>query len=563
MPLQPTRQQQDVIDAFHTSKDVLISAGAGCGKSSTLEMVARSTNKRGLLIAFNRSVADEAERKLSGTTTTARNTHRIAYGWAMGDPVGSHVVSKMQTTKRVRKDQIARSFNIRPFNYRAGKNTVSFKATEVVTIAVETLENFMKDGSTEITSRHVPYLKSLGILGDEGRIAYAALSDIAVRAARKMWDDICNPNTSNMRVTHDAYLKLWAMSAPELPYDFILLDEAQDTNPAVFSVFEGQTAQKISVGDACQQLFAWNGSVNIMEKFHAEMHVKLTQSWRFGLEIQDAANIFLEKLNADIRLQGNPRVNSILESDAAFDPLKSAATLVRTNAGAIQELIYALEAGQSSYLIGGSTSFSSLIEGAQKLQQGKVSTHPDFIGFEKWSDVQDYANNSTDGMDLKVIVNLIDKHGADALLRALEQCVSSEDKAQTVISTVHKVKGREWDQVRLASDFERPSRNRDKDGQEKGMSKEDLMLYYVAVTRAKTLLDPGPLVRYTGETGIDFLGREPEKITTSIEERLTLNLPEELRASMSSKFSNEQEAEAFILKLIGEKLSDTQVSNAQ
>lgn len=547
MVLKPTKQQQEVIDAFHTGKDVTISAGAGCGKSSTLEMVSRSTKDRGLLIAFNRSVADEAARKLQGTTTKALNTHRIAYAWARNDEDGQVVLSKMQGSNRVRRDQIARSFGARNFSYKSGDHETSLRPTAVVDAAMGTLDSFMKDGTPEITDTHVPYMKGLEPSGVKGKKeGHKALASVAVPLARKMWKDILNPNSNNMRVTHDAYLKLWASSNPVLPYDFILLDEAQDTNPAVFSVFDSQEAQKISVGDACQQLFAWNGSVNIMEKFHAELNVKLTQSWRFGIPIQDAANVFLDKLNADIRLEGNPRVNSLIVPGAAFDPHKSSATLVRTNAGAIMELISALDAGQDTYLIGGNRSFVSLIESAEKLKQGRTVTHPDFVAFKTWPEVQAYANDDPDGLDLKVIVNLVDTHGTRALLKALNSCVDNEAQAQTVISTVHKVKGREWDQVRLADDFERAFKNKKK-SEEESISKEDLMLYYVAVTRAKEVLDPGALEQFMPK--VHLPGAQ-----ANIGNSVFLSLDQDLQKRLSAKFSTREEVEAYAMKVLLDSL---------
>ena len=51
-----------------------------------------------------------------------------------------------------------------------------------------------------------------------------------------------------------------------------------------------------------------------------------------------------------------------------------------------------------------------------------------------------------------------------------------------VISTAHKSKGREWDRVRIAADFKAPEEG-------KTPSRAELMLLYVAVTRAKVALD--------------------------------------------------------------------------
>jgi superfamily I DNA/RNA helicase len=63
-----------------------------------------------------------------------------------------------------------------------------------------------------------------------------------------------------------------------------------------------------------------------------------------------------------------------------------------------------------------------------------------------------------------------------------------EDRADRIISTAHKAKGREWESVLIADDFT-PSDER----QASGISRDEQMLAYVAVTRAMRHLDPSGL----------------------------------------------------------------------
>ncbi|MGE8452682.1 MAG: hypothetical protein ACN6OP_19095, partial [Pseudomonadales bacterium] len=53
-------------------------------------------------------------------------------------------------------------------------------------------------------------------------------------------------------MVHDGYLKLFQRSRPTLPYDFIMLDEVQDSNPTTLALFHHQRQPKIIVGDAFQ-----------------------------------------------------------------------------------------------------------------------------------------------------------------------------------------------------------------------------------------------------------------------------------------------------------------------
>lgn len=536
MKLEPTAEQRNVIDAFKTGKDVTISAGAGCGKSSTLEMLAESTSQRGLLIAFNRAVAEEASRKLSSTNTTALNTHRIAYRWARGDKDGSVALDKLNSSKRISWFQVASAFQIQPFVYGDKSFRKRLEKKNVTNAATSALDNFLKSGDDQIAAKHMPYIRGLEAPEVYGRgPVHEELSKVVIPLAQRMWKNILSPNASDMRVTHDVYLKLWALSKPDLGYDFILLDEAQDTNPAVMSVFENQPMQKIAVGDKNQQLYQFTGSINAMDEFKSDLHVKLQQSWRFGAAIQDAANVFLDRLNADIRLKGNPNVESRVVENAPFDPHASSATLVRTNAGAIQELISALDSQQRVFLIGGNTQFKTLIKAAGDLRDGRSVSHPDFAGFSNWTEAVEYANEDG-GADLKVIVDLIEKHGSNTLLNALDKCVGREQDAQKVISTVHKVKGREWDQVRLADDFQRSKKKKDKEDLSTKGAREALMFYYVAVTRAKHLLDPGPLAPDLANVN-------------SPSESVKLSLPEDVREKLDSA-RGDMSMDDYILSLI-------------
>jgi superfamily I DNA/RNA helicase len=51
---------------------------------------------------------------------------------------------------------------------------------------------------------------------------------------------------------------------PQLNYDFVLVDEAQDTNEAVLSVLRLQDSHLTLVGDRHQQIYEWRGAINAM-----------------------------------------------------------------------------------------------------------------------------------------------------------------------------------------------------------------------------------------------------------------------------------------------------------
>jgi superfamily I DNA/RNA helicase len=148
---------------------------------------------------------------------------------------------------------------------------------------------------------HVPRHGSLVAAPDAivKEVAQVALKGTAHVWARMLATDDPIP------LGHDGYLKVWALSEPHLPVDYILLDEAQDTNPVVLGVLTKQQAQNIYVGDKYQQIYEWRGAINAMEEAPAVHTTDLTTSFRFGGDIAQAANRVLDMLGEEKRLS-NP-----------------------------------------------------------------------------------------------------------------------------------------------------------------------------------------------------------------------------------------------------------------
>ncbi len=77
--LRPIAEQRAAIDAFATGGTVVIEAGAGTGKTSTLRLLAAARPEaRGLCVAYNKAIQVEAERSF-GRNVEARTAHSLAY----------------------------------------------------------------------------------------------------------------------------------------------------------------------------------------------------------------------------------------------------------------------------------------------------------------------------------------------------------------------------------------------------------------------------------------------------------------------------------------------------
>lgn len=136
----------------------------------------------------------------------------------------------------------------------------------------------------------------------------------------------------------------------------------------------------------------------------------------------------------------------------------------------------AKKAGQRVHLVGGGTEVVSFAKGAQILMDGRRSDHPDLACFENWGEVQEYVAFDEQGGDLRLLVKLVEEFTVPVILEALDSN-TPEGRADVIVSTAHKSKGREWHSVQLGSDFP------DEPGE------EELRLLYVGSTRAKINLD--------------------------------------------------------------------------
>ncbi|WP_280413490.1 UvrD-helicase domain-containing protein [Nocardia asiatica] len=282
-------------------------------------------------------------------------------------------------------------------------------------------------------------------------------------------------------VTHNC----WALTNPTLPYDVIMLDEAQDSNPLVANLVQSQQTQTLAVGDSAQQLYGWRGAQDALDTWPADHRLYLSQSWRFGQAVADEANKWLSLLDTPLRLSGNPSLASKLEAVTSPD-----AILCRTNGRAMAEVMQRLNAGVRVALVGGGGAIKQLALAAQDLKTGRPTYHPELFVFTTWQEVQDYSDEPS-GQDLRPFVQLIDEHGPDAVIAATEK-LTDERRADVTISTGHKAKGREWDSVLIAKDFTEPELDPET-GEYEEITPADIMLAYVSVTRAKLRLDTGGL----------------------------------------------------------------------
>lgn len=467
----PTGEQQQAIDQFLKGGSLKINAFAGTGKTSTLEFLASSTSRRGQYIAFNKAIVREAKEKFPSSVNCA-TSHSLAF---KATPSGYKRNEKME--KGPSANQLAQMLNLKRWPIDS-RHVLQPRSQGY--LIVETLRRFMQSADIDLAARHVPRHGSLLAASDA---TMKAVTEFALHGAKHVWTRM-KSESDPMPLGHDGYLKLWALSGPVIAADFILLDEAQDTNPVVLDVLGKQSAQMIYVGDRYQQIYEWRGAVNAMDKMKTQSETYLTTSFRFGQAIADAASGLLALLGETRPIEGHPSITS------RIGHVVPQTILARTNATTIAAIIEALDANKRPHLVGSTEELMEMLRGVQDLKEGRQSNVPDFFGFDKWDQVVEFAK-SGEGDHLLSFVNLVEQRGERQLMWALNRVVA-EDRSDLIISTVHKAKGREWKTVRLMDDF--MSSHPKKQGQSKSQSESghdpaEVRLLYVAMTRAKEAVD--------------------------------------------------------------------------
>lgn len=436
-------------------------AGAGTGKTTVLKEIAstakRKQRKRILYTAFNRSMADAAAERF-GDTADCNTPHGLAYK-AM--KVGRWGADKLK--QKAFPTEVAKIMGIRGISGLGS----AYETTQVVQ---QTVEAFCQTADAAIGPQHA---RMAGVPPTPD------LTSFVVEHACRLWDAMSDASNT-MAMTHNTYLKMWQLAGPTLKYDLILFDEAQDANPVMMDIVRRQKAQQAWVGDRFQEIYGWNGAINAMREIEGPQF-NLTQSWRFTPEIADAANgiLALGEDVPDFLLKGteNPR------------EIPGHVRIARTNSRLFDEALKVVDKGKSFAVIGGLRTVLHLVRSAHSLKYGTgYPKAPEVSRFKSFRDMEDWAERFDD-REIKFLVRTLRRYGQDIpkLCHKLEINEVSEEFAKVILSTGHRVKGREFATATLLDDFILPG---DK-GWEKLSARErqaEINLLYVSATRGALLL---------------------------------------------------------------------------
>jgi len=481
--IQLTDEQREIIQAVSTGRNILVAALAGTGKTSTLLGVANAyPDRKGLYLAYNKALQLEARTKFP-PYIACKTIHGLAYQ-DIGTPYASQLTKKLHTAT------IVEYLGITPLKYGkhwASQELIAASANDMIRVFSYSLDE-------KVLPSHYSK-RCLGRLIDKyDRLAFSLesvekgtpktfLEQFVAQSchyAQKLWEAMSDPANETIPASHDTYLKLYQLKRPIIEgVDYIMLDEAQDANPAILDILSHQKVQRIYVGDENQQIYGFRGTINAMNTIEGDVY-PLTQSFRFGPAIAQEANKVLKELKVEKLIKGYEPIPSRV---GPVDKTLPYTFIARTNAELIKTIVSKKSTNQKIHFVGDVNKVISLFESAYFLRINKPSLMTDFSlkRFSSWEKFADEAYLSQDHEYL-AIINFIQDYQKDVpeVLKLIKElCSYSEEEADIIMTTAHKAKGRQWSQVHVHNDFLCNG------------SIEEKNIYYVALTRAINVMCNG------------------------------------------------------------------------
>jgi hypothetical protein len=261
--------------------------------------------------------------------------------------------------------------------------------------------------------------------------------------------------------------------------------------------------QLVVVGDQNQAIYGFTGSLDAMKKFEEAVPeavvLPLTESWRFGKPVADAANQVLATKGVPERITGlGKKTLPLIENFRRIDFIDEGvdAVLCRSNTGCLEAAFWVLEK-YPNIRLGLSVKLYEMkefYEAAVAFQNTGKTKYPvmkDFKTFSEFSAAvaEDPEMNAEFGLLMRTAGNAGGVAQALALVARVESLTVRPEEADITITTVHQSKGAEWNNVLLYDDWT------------SGLyTAEEKNLLYVATTRAKERLYTGgfwPVFRHS------------------------------------------------------------------
>jgi len=499
--MKPTHEQDRVgerASRLMPGETLKVIAFAGSGKTTTLKLCAQRRPDRGMYLAFNKAIADDAKVKLGRTKCGASTMHSLAYG-AMREIMGEPA--------RVNARSLQEAGVLEQHRPPTIKGWGPYRTAAAV---CRTMVAFANSADAEIGPSHAleALVDSVGdpdfLAGNEARMkaeeAFRFLTTPLVEMATSYWIRCIEEGA----YSHDMYLKMLDLDEGIRQDAFgrlryLMVDEAQDINPVQRSILLKTGLPLIAVGDPYQQIYSWRGAENALRLMKGE-ELYLTQSFRFGESIAAIARLTLR-----MRPDGGPaqQLTGLGPGDPDAHKGPKGAVICRTNIGMLDEAMKFVNAGHTVH-VDKMDDLLAETRSAQALFEGRLEdvTSPEIRQFDNWEQLELAAEEGDPALNKMVKLVLGRRTMEVEKLGQLHQ--KNAEDAKLMVCTGHRSKGLEFPAVMMGddwSDVERLKRRHlaalGKSEKHVTAANEEFNLLYVGFTRAMTRIKGHKRILFT------------------------------------------------------------------
>lgn len=457
--MNPTDQQLSILSEAETGAHLMIQARAGCGKSTTLVMIAkRLAPRRVIALAFNKSAQEDLQAKIEAEE--ALNAKALTF-----NSLGHRSLSNRRLSLNTRKpylllDDLAKARNL------------SFSRAETSDLIhlLNGARNLglvppSKGGSPLVPWTEESWLSLFESLEIDPSSLYLesaqSLLEMSITRASSGLIDYLD------QLYHPA---VWGGNFPYA--DAYLVDEAQDLNPLQHRILTLlPTKQIIAVGDDRQAIYAFRGAYSdSMERLQSELtrlaigrntgpaEVKvfpLSRTWRCARSIVERQQHLVPEFNSAKDAEG--LILDWTDGPWSLDQIESGwAILCRNNAPLLSLALKLLAKGRKVKILGrefaerllrdiskavgdkapSTTPLSKVLESLERLYQSKAKNAQKIL-----------TQHEAERID--ALRAIAESRAVNSLgdLRLLLQQIFSDQVAEITLSTGHKAKGLEWPTV--------------------------------------------------------------------------------------------------------------------
>ena len=491
-----SKYQKDIFDYIeHGQGHLVVEAAAGSGKTFTLikclELI--PNDKRILLTAFNKDIVNELKKKAKEfPNVECKTLHGLGMLMVMKN------VDEMSPVPEIFK--YSSQFYSNPSAYtkinlfrlkKHDRKTYMDNVKKYVDFARYFLCQTPKD-LDEIEKAY-----EIETVADEKEVAMKLLEWGKTNLKTMDYTDmIWLPNVLNLKPIG-------------LQYDYIMVDECQDMNKAerelVLKCFKMGT-RMVSVGDENQLIYQFSGSdkdsLDTLKNLPNTKCLPLSISYRCADSIVEYA----QRIVPSIEKNDDHRAGNVLEDVPLEDVKDGDMVLCRTNAPLVDLYNRYLKLGKKSYIVGKDigSNMKTIIESMNMTEVNWGNIEKDGLFIRLYDDLFETRNkimaesnvskedaiNSRQFQDKLDMINAIGAmangiNSVDELLGKIDVVFPKKVQKEGIkLSTIHKSKGLECENVYIACKSLMPSKN----ATTKWEKRQERNLMYVAYTRAKNKL---------------------------------------------------------------------------